>query len=289
MFDQVEAFYRPTSVAQALRLLQRAKGQARIVAGGTDVVVAGGDGVRALIDLTRAGLSYIRHKSSDLAIGATTTLAEIEESAVLRRTAGGILSRAAATCGSVPIRNLATLGGNMANASAAADMAAPLLVLDASVVVVNARGRRRLPLADYLGCAAAGHLSKAILVEVLVPAPPRERRSGWSFHKLGRTAVDISLVNVAAGVGLEAKGRVQWARLALGSVAPTALRALAAEQCMAGRIPDRALIAEAAAEVARAVSPISDVRASAEYRREMSAVLSTRALEECVTKAGGSL
>jgi CO/xanthine dehydrogenase FAD-binding subunit len=289
MFDQVEAFYRPAGVAEALRLLQRGKGRARIVAGGTDVVVAGGEGVRALIDLTHAGLSYIRRKSAGLAVGATTTLAEIEESELLGGTAGGILSRAAATCGSVPIRNLATLGGNMANASAAADMATPLLVLDASAVVANARGRRKLPLADYLRCAAAGHLSNAILVEVIVPAPPRARRCGWSFQKLGRTAVDISLVNVAAGLGLDAKGRVQWARLALGSVAPTALRASAAEQRMAGRIADRALIAEAAAQVALTVSPISDVRASAEYRRDMGVVLSVRALEECVTRAGGSL
>jgi carbon-monoxide dehydrogenase medium subunit len=288
VFDQVEAFCRPASVAEALRMLQRDRGRARIVAGGTDVVVAGGEGVRVLIDITRAGLSYIRSKPGALAIGATATLAEIEESALLCRLAGGIIPRAAATCGSTTIRNMATLGGNLANASPAADMAVPLLALEASAVVAEARGRRKLPLAEYLVGASAGRFSNSILVEVTLPAPPGGKCCGWSFQKLGRTALDISLVSVAAGLKLDTRGRVKWARIALGSVAPTALRAETAEQLLAGRTPDAVAIAEAAAEVARAARPITDVRASAEYRREMSAVLARRAFEECMAAAGGS-
>jgi len=289
MFDHVESFCRPASVPEALRLLQKGKGRARIVAGGTDLAVAGGDDVRVLIDITRAGLTYIRYKSGALAIGATTTLAEIEESPVLRKLAGGILARAAATCGSVSIRNLATIGGNMANASPAADMATPLLVLEAAAVVAGTRGRRRLPLGEYLADAAAGRFSKSILVEILIPEPPAGKRCGWSFEKLGRTAVDISLVSVAAGIQLDRKGTVTRARVALGSVAPSPMRAETAEQLMTGRLADAALIAEAAAEIARAARPISDVRASAEYRREMSQVLGARALGECVRQAEGGL
>jgi carbon-monoxide dehydrogenase medium subunit len=270
-------------------LLQRGKGQARIVAGGTDVVVAGADSVRVLIDITRAGLSYIRRKSAGLAIGATATLAEIEESALLKKLAGGILPRAAATCGSMAIRNLATLGGNLANASPAADLATPLLVLEASAVMANPHGRRKLPLASYLSCASEGHVTRSILVEVIVPQPPHSKHCAWSFQKLGRTAVDISLVNVAAGLQLDGKGCVKWVRIALGAVAPTAIRAGAAEERMTGRVLDEALIADAAEEVSRAVSPISDVRASAGYRRQMSAVLTRRALKECASQAGGSL
>jgi len=288
VFDQVEAFCRPSSVAEALRMLQRDKGRARIVAGGTDVVVAGGDGVRVLIDITRAGLSYIRSKAGAVAVGATTTLAEIEQSALLGKLAGGIIPRAAATCGSTTIRNMATLGGNLANASPAADMAVALLALEASAVVAEARGRRKLPLAEYLAGASAGRFSGSILVEVNFPAPPGGKRCGWSFQKLGRTALDISLVSVAAGIELDAKGRIKWARIALGAVAPTAMRAEAAEQLLVGRAPDVAAGAEAGAEVARAVRPISDVRASAGYRREMSSVLATRAFDECIAAAGGS-
>ena len=126
------------------------KGQARVVAGGTDVVVEGDDSVRFLIDITHAGLSYIRRRGTACVIGATTTMAELEASDVIQALAGGLLSRAARTCGSALIRNLATLGGNMANGSPAADMATPLLVLDAAVVMVDSKGRRKLPLAEYL-------------------------------------------------------------------------------------------------------------------------------------------
>jgi carbon-monoxide dehydrogenase medium subunit len=289
MFDKVEAFYRPANVREALRLLHSGKGRARVVAGGTDVVVEGDDSVRFLIDITHAGLSYIRRRGTAWVIGATTTMAELEASDMTQTLAGGLLARAARTCGSVPIRNLATLGGNMANGSPAADMATPLLVLDAAVVMLDARGRRKLPLAEYLAGARTRRYAKSLLVEVVIPEPPHGKGCRWSFQKLGRTAVDISLVNVAAGLQLDSRGRVKWARIALGSVAPAPMRASGAEQRMAGRIPDHALLAEIGAEVAREVSPISDARASAEYRREICSVLARRALEECSAHAGCSL
>ena len=289
MFDKVEAFYRPANVRAALRLLQSGKGQARVVAGGTDVVVEGDESVRFLIDITHAGLSYIRRRGTACVIGATTTMAELEASDVIQALAGGLLSRAARSCGSVPIRNMATLGGNMANGSPAADMATPLLVLDAAVVMVDVRGRRKLPLAEYLAGARTSRYARSLLVEVVVPDPPDGKGCRWSFQKLGRTAVDISLVNVAAGLQLDSRGRVKWARIALGSVAPAPMRASGAEQRMTGRILDHSLLAEMGAEVAREVSPISDARASAEYRREICSVLTRRALEECSAPAGCSL
>lgn len=295
MFESVEAFYRPATVREALLLLHRGKGSARIVAGGTDVVAGPPESarpVRFLIDITRAGLSYIRPPKGPRgawALGATTTMAEIEASAGLREVAGGLLAKAAATCGSLEIRNTATVGGNMANGSPAADLATPLLALDATVTIANARGRRKMPLAKYLGCVHHGWVKGTLLVDVSFPAPPRGPRCGWSFQKFGRTALDISVVNVAAALQLDADGRVEWARIALGSVAPTPVRMAQAEALMAGRTFDRALAAEAAVLVERAVQPIGDVRASAEYRRELSRVLSRRALEECARGAGCSL
>jgi carbon-monoxide dehydrogenase medium subunit len=287
MFDKVEAFHRPDSVRAALRLLQSGKNQARVVAGGTDVVVAGDESVRILIDITRAGLNYIRRRGTAWTIGATTTMAEIAESDMLQGLAGGLLPRVARTCGSVPVRNLATLGGNMANGSPAADMATPLLVLDAAVVIADARGRHKIPLAKYL--AGEGRAAKSLLTEIVIPDPPHGKGCRWSFQKLGRTAVDISIANVAAGVELESRGRVKWARIALGSVAPASMRAAGAEQSMTGRVLDAALIAEIGAEVASEMRPISDLRATAEYRREMCAVLTGRALEECAAQSGSSV
>ncbi len=289
MFDKVEAFHRPDTIREALRLLQSGKDQARVVAGGTDLVVESDNSVRILIDITRAGLSYIRRKEQSCVIGATTTMMQMEESEIIRSLAGGLLARAAAACGSIQIRNMATVGGNLANASPAADLATALLVLDASVVVADANGRRKLPLPELLESARTRSFEKALLTEVSIPEPDHPARCGWSFQKLGRTAVDISLVSVAAGLQLDANGRVRWARLALGAVAPSPMRAPGAEKLLAGKTLDQQVIAQAAEEVAREVRPISDQRASAEYRREMSRVFTGRALEECAQSVGWRL
>src|SRR5690242_8472613 len=245
MFDQVEAFYRPESVPEALRLLEQSKGQARLVAGGTDLVVEGGRSIRFLIDLTHAGLSYIRKRDAVCSIGATTTLAELEEATAIRAIAGGLISRAAATCGSVQIRNLATVGGNLAHGSPAADLTTPLLALDAFAVVAAGHGRRKIPLADYLARPRGSAGRYSLLVEVGIPQPAHGAHCGWSFQKFGRTEIDISLVNAAAGLQLDGHRRVKWARLALGAVAKFPFRALAVEELMAGRELDHALLAEA--------------------------------------------
>jgi len=281
MFDTVETFYRPGSVREAVRLLQNGKNRARVVAGGTDLVVEGDRSIRCLIDITHAGLSYIRRKGKACVIGATTTMAAIENSTAIGALAGGVLARAAATCGSVQIRNMATLGGNLAHGSPAADTATPLLALDAEVVLADARGRRKIPLTEFYSGRGK---TKALIVEIAIPALPRGGR--WSFQKLGRTASDISLVNAAAGLQLDSKGRVKWVRIAVGAVAPTPMRAVHAEKLLLGRKVDESALAAVCDEVAREVRPISDVRASAEYRRETVRVLVRRALEECAAGRG---
>jgi len=287
MFDTVETFYRPGTVREALRLLQDGKNRARIVAGGTDLVVEADGSIRFLIDITHAGLSYIRRRGKACVIGATTTMATLENSPAMRTLAGGVLARAAATCGSVQIRNMATLGGNLANGSPAADTAAVLLALDAEVVLADARGRRKIPLTAFYSGLRKTKADRALIVEVAIPAPPRGGR--WSFQKLGRTESDISLVNAAAGLQLDSKGKVKWARIALGAVAPTPIRAVNAEKLLVGRKVDQSTLEEVGGEVAREVRPITDVRASAEYRRETIRVLVRRALQECAAGMGCSL
>ncbi len=289
MFDLVEAFHRPASIREALRLLHAGGRRARIVAGGTDVVVQADPDIRSLVDITRLGLTYIRRAGGGWAIGATTTMAEIEHSAALRTLAGGILVAAAKECGSVQLRNMATLGGNLANASPAADTAAPLLVLEAQVAIARERSRRKMALSDLFLKPGETALGRALLVEILIPVPPRGARTGWSFQKLGRTESDISLVNTAAGLQVDAKGVCKWVRIALGAVAPVPLRARAAEALITGRKLDSSLLEQAGEEAAREASPITDLRATAGYRREMCRVLVKRALAECVERAGYSL
>ena len=289
MFDHIEQFYRPATVREALLLLRKVGKRGRIVAGATDIVTQADRSTRFLVDITRLGLAYVRGNSRGCAIGATTTMAALEHSSVIRTLAGGILAKAASTCGSIQNRNMATAGGNLANASPAADTAAVLLVLDAQIVVANSRRKRKIALAEFCAGPHRTVLQGELLEEIIIPALPGGGRLGWSFQKLGRTETDISLVNVAAGLQADAHGRIKWARIALGAVGPTPLRARNAEDLLLGNTCDEDLLTRAGQEVMREVNPISDTRASSEYRREMSGVLARRALRECAAQAGCKL
>ena len=284
MFDHIERFYQPNSVREALLLLRKVGKRGRIVAGATDVATQADRSIRYLVDVTRLGLNYIRGNNRGCLIGATTTMATLEHSWVLRKFAGGILAKAAATCGSIQNRNMATVGGNLANASPAADTASVLLALDAEVVVASSKRKRKIALTEFYAGTHQTVLDSGLLLEVIIPTLPGGGRMGWSFQKLGRTETDISLVNVAAGIQIDAHGRIKWARIALGAVGPTPLRARKAEELLLGNTFSEDLLTRAGAAVEKEVSPISDGRASAEYRREMSVVLTRRALRECAAQ-----
>jgi len=289
MFDHIECFYRPTTVRGALQLLRQVGKRGRIVAGATDIVTQADRSTRFLVDITHLGLNYVRRQGKGWAIGSTTTMAALEQSTVIRALAGGILAKAASTCGSIQNRNMATVGGNLANASPAADTAAVLLALDAQLVVASSRRKRKIALAEFYSGPHCTFLSGELLEEIIIPALPGGGRMGWSFQKLGRTETDISLVNVAAGLQTDARGRIKWVRLALGAVGPTPLRARNAEELLVGNTLNEHVLARVGKVVMQEVNPISDGRASAEYRREMSGVLARRALRECAAQAGCKL
>src|SRR5947209_4104637 len=146
MFENVEAFYRPGSIPEALRLFQTGNGAARFLAGGTDLINEADRKIRTLIDLSQLGLSYVRKHEDGWLIGATTPIADLESTAALRRVAGGILLRAAAESGPVQIRNMATVGGRLLQGSA--ELATVLLALDATVVLACPKRRMKLPVAE---------------------------------------------------------------------------------------------------------------------------------------------
>ncbi len=286
MFDHIEHFYQPTSVREALLLLRKVGKHGRIVAGATDLVTQADRSTRFLVDITRLGLDYVRGNGRGCVIGATTTMAALERSPIIRSLAGGILAKAASTCGSIQNRNMATVGGNLANASPAADTAAVLLALDAQVVVASSGRQRKIALTEFYKAPHKTVLKGELLKEVVIPALPGGGHLGWSFQKLGRTETDISLVNVAAGLQIDPRGRIKWASLALGAVGPTPLRARNSEALLLGNIFSEELLTQVGEAVMQEDRPISDSRASAEYRREMSGVLARRALRECAAQAG---
>ena len=282
-------YFKPKDFDEAFQLLNTPGKTVYPYAGGTDFIPMTRDGIwkcDAVVDIKGLpGMHDIQETPEGLFVGAAVRMNEIASSEIVR-SHWDILAQGAGSVGSEQIRNRATLGGNLANASPAADMSSPLLALGACVTVEGASGRRSIPLADFFEGPGKADLGKALLVEVVFPDPPG---SGWSFQKYGRTQTDISVVNAAAGLAADAEGRVEWARIALGAVAPTPIRASEAEKALAGRKLDASAINDAAAIVEATVSPISDVRAPADYRRHMSGVLVRRALRECAAQLGCTL
>ena len=272
----------PESVEDGLRILAERGPAARVVAGGTDLVPQLKNGVlrpACVVDLS--GIAELRRlapsNGAPLEIGPLVTARALECDAGVR--AGyPALAESAALVGSVQVRNLATVGGNLCNAAPSADMAPPLLALDAEAVIAGRRGRRAVPLAEFfLGVRRTVLAPDELLVDIRLPRPGP--RSGGSYLRhTPRRELDIAVVGVASQLTL-ADGRCAKARIALAAVAPTPLRAREAEQALEGRPISPEALAGAATLATEAVRPISDQRGSAEFRRHLVRVLTRRTLE----------
>jgi carbon-monoxide dehydrogenase medium subunit len=282
----------PEGLDEALDLLRRHAPDARLLAGGTDLLVAMRErGLRTgwLIDLKRIpGLTGISVKpSGELRIGALTPVRDVERSPLVRE-GWLVLSAAAGMLASIQVRNKATIGGNLCNASPAADLAPPLLVLDARAIAAGPDGERAFPIGELFAGPGRTTLSGEILVGIAVPPMPAGARASYQKHG-PRGAMDIAIAGVAVlgvpaseATGTAGGGAAHWAevRIALGAVAATPVRAPEAEAFLRGAPMDGATIREAAQLAAERATPISDVRGSAAYRTAMIAALTRRALEE---------
>jgi CO/xanthine dehydrogenase FAD-binding subunit len=260
------------------------------IAGGTNVVVdlrAGRGGVSGLlltlVDVTRvAGLRGIRCENDHLVIGGGTTISDLLNDSLIAQHAPA-LKEAAAVFANPLIRNRATVGGNLVDASPAADTAPPLLALDAEVELASQGGIRRVPLADFLvGVRKTLRRPDELLTAVRIPVPPAPG-SASHFQKVGlRKADAISVLSAAVAVTCDAAGRCAAARIALGALAPRPLRATAAEDLLIGEKLTQATIIEAAHLAGDATCPINDIRGSADYRRQVTEVIVRRLLEKAL-------
>ncbi len=270
----------PSSLKEVFKLLKQYQHEAQLLAGGTDVIPKMKKRLFSadlLIDLNRIpGLSGIKLQEDGLHIGGLTRLAEIKESLLVKEKASALV-QAIRVMASPPIRNRATLVGNLCTASPAADTAPPLLVLEASVRLQSDQGERIVPLSEFfLGPQKTARRPDEIVTEVIVP--PQEGRS--AFLKLGRRkAFTLSVVSAAAFTRVRGE-KFEEVRLALGAVAPTPIRSRKVEEALRGKEVNDENIARAAELVMGEVRPISDVRASEEYRREMSWVFTRRVLAQ---------
>ncbi|MEW5721484.1 MAG: xanthine dehydrogenase family protein subunit M [Thermodesulfobacteriota bacterium] len=271
--------------AEALDLVGRLGPEAKVLAGGTDLVLALKEKKiqpRYVISLHRVrGLDTARRDGSMVRIGALARHADLAADPFLRKAFPG-LCQAVGLIGSWQIRNVGTLGGNLCNASPAADSAPPLLALDARVVLAEARGEAELPLAAFFtGPGLTVLQSGQLLKEVILEIPP-DRSAGVYLKLMRRRAVDLSLVGVALQAEADpAGGTLSKVAIGLGGVAPTPIRAPEAEAVLAGLAFDQAVkkIPEAARAAVAAARPIDDVRASAAYRRSIIEVFVQRAAE----------
>jgi carbon-monoxide dehydrogenase medium subunit len=283
-------YHAPTSLDEATSLLQQFGDEARPVAGGTDLVLMMTDRVvtpRHVVDVKRIPELTAFHWDGEngLTIGAAVPFRALETSSDVRRDYPG-LAEAASEVGSWQIRNLGTPGGNLCTASPSAEIAPILYALDAQVRIAGPRGIRRLPVQQFItGVRRTVLQEDELLVDIHVP-PPGQRAASHYIKLKERQKMDIAFVGVAAAIDLEAgDGVIRDARIALGAVAPTPIRASRAEQALRGeRLTDQ-VVEEAGRLAAEAARPITDVRASAEYRKEMVNVLTQRTVRHALALA----
>jgi CO/xanthine dehydrogenase FAD-binding subunit len=274
---KIAAYHSPTTLAEAAALLTE-EGRT-VIAGGTDLLVNPRYmvGVREAVDIRRLGLDYIHVEADWLYIGAGATMRAVASHSQVQHLAHGILARSAAVCGSPNIRNMATLAGNVASALPSADTPPSLIALDAQVVLTGVQGERVVPLDSFFIGPAKSVRERELIREIRIPLPEHELNGG--FYKIGRTEEDISMVNAATTLRIQA-GKITWARLVLGAVAPTPLRVVKAEEVLIGQPVTEEALQQIAEIVRNEVRPISDQRASADYRRRMSGVAAVRALRQ---------
>ena len=277
-------FFAPRSVEEAVRILGDEASGACVLAGGTDVMVRARRGLVPARCSTLVSLGRIetmrgcRRDGEELVIGAATTAADLTRDPVVAGSAP-ILARVAARLASQQIRNVATVGGNLVNASPAGDLIIPLLLLDARLLLASATGTRTVPVRDFFTAPGKTVMRpEELLVEVRFEAPPPQRL--YRFEKAGRRpAMECAVVSLGLAF-TPVEGRLTALRVAFGSLAPTPLRGLRTEAALEGQVPDREVIERAVRVAEDEVKPISDIRGSEAYRRALAGLFLRRLLHD---------
>ncbi len=278
----------PGTLDEAISNFRDHTGDAQYIAGGTELmhgIKAGKRRPQCLISLRHIKeLGQITSKDGKLRIGAMVTHRELELSTSLKGKFDGLID-AVSNIGTVQIRNVATIGGNLCNASPAADSAPPLLVLDSRITLTGADESRSLPIEEFFkGVNKTTLTDNELLVEIVVPDPDEE--SGSAFMKNIRAGADISKINCA--VFIKRQGDIcQSCRIAFGSVAPTPIRIKTVEAFLKGKKVNEALIRSAGEMASEEIKPITDIRSTAEYRKDISKVIFRDVFYKAWKRAGG--
>ena len=285
------AYREARTVQEAVDMMRQEEG-ARIVAGATDVLIRWRQGVwkpRYVLNIKRiAGLDEVSYSpDSGLSLGALVTIRTLERHALIQAHYPALAQAATAFAG-VQIRNLATVGGNVCNASPAGDTLPALLAYGAECRMVGAAGERLVPLEQFcLGPGQTALQPAELLVALRLPPPPPRAGALYIKHS-PRSTMDIATVGVASVVALaDQSGVCQEVRIALGAVAPTVIRATVAEDLLRGQSIDAARLQQVAQAATQAARPLDDIRGSAAHRRAVIAPLVQRTLHYAVQMARG--
>ena len=269
------------SVNDAAELLTRYAPDVKLLAGGTDLLVdlkTGRIATKHLVSIRNVReMRGVSMEGDVLRIGARTTITELSRSSIVRDRFAPLLD-ATRDMAAQQIRNIATVGGNLASAVSCADLPPILIVMQASVVLVSPNGQRTVPLEEFFaGVRRTVATNTEILTEILVPIPPE--RSGAAYARFAlRDGNAIAVASVAAGIRFDEYGLISDARVVLGAVAPNPVMVDAAAETLRGSPPTDDAYERAAVAATEAARPISDIRGSAEFRRELVGVLTKRAL-----------
>ena len=289
----VESFHSPTDASAVVQLLQQHEDSALIVAGGTFLhgLASRGllTGIEALIDIQGLGLDNIAADSDNVVIGATTRLAQLESSELVQREAWLGAVKDAISYPPVQIMNAATVGGSIASACPLFDLPTSFLALNGVVLAHGPDGGRDVPLEAFFSGLFENSLAPAEFVTAIrLPAPPPNSAS--AFIKLETNANDLAIVNAAVALTLDDAGRCEQARVFIGGgTGETPARAGSAESLLAGAVLDETVISSVAEAAQADVDPISDHRASREYRTLMAGVLVEKALRKALARLGGEV
>jgi carbon-monoxide dehydrogenase medium subunit len=279
----------PQTLEEAVALLGRYGGEAKVLSGGQSLIPLMKLRLAApgyLVDINRIpGLQYVKEVNGSLRIGALAREADLEGSDLVR-SKYPLLFETAGVIADPLVRNMATVCGNLAHGDPANDHPATMLALEAEVVAVGPKGQRTIPVTSFFtGLFATALAPDEILTEIRIPAPPP--RSGGAYLKMERKVGDFATAAVAAQVTLDGGGVCQRVGIGLTNVGPTPIKATRAEEFLRGKRPEAAAIKQAAQLTAEASQPASNLRGSAEYKRDLVRVLTARALTRAVERAGG--
>lgn len=285
------AYAAPCSLAEATKLLAGANGTARILAGGTDLIVQLREHLKEadlVVDVKKIPeLMELKLSPQGLRLGAAVPCYLLYENKDISAKYSA-LTDAARIIGGWQIQSRASIGGNLCNSSPAGDSLAPLIALNAKCVVVGPNGNREVPAADFCTGPGKNVLQKGEVLAALVFPPPAPNAGSAYQRFIPRNEMDIAVVGAASWVRLNAAGdRIEEARIGLCAVAPTPKFAAEASQWLAGQPANEAAFAQAGELAKKVASPISDMRGTAEYRTHLVGVLTKRTLADAVERAKG--